>query len=81
MGQEAPNQGQEDLFPTNPDLADILGRADLNFEKFYVFHLLDPKLLDFQVPDLQIPTFPGSQISRRRWRPRRRTRTNSQIPT
>ena len=24
--------------PTNPDLADILGRTDLNFENFYFFH-------------------------------------------
>ena len=41
--------GQEDFFPTNPDLADILGRTDLNFENFYFFEVLDPKFLDFQV--------------------------------
>ena len=75
MAWDAPKWGQEDFFPTNPDLADVLGRTDMNFEKFYVFDLLDPKFLDFQVfrspnsqisrsPDLQIPTFPGSQISR-----------------
>ena len=45
-----PKWGREFFFPTNPDLADILGRTDLNFETFYVFHFLDPKFLDFQVP-------------------------------
>ena len=29
--------GQEFYFPTNPDLADIFGRTDLDFEKFNVF--------------------------------------------
>ena len=38
------------MFPTNPDLADILGRTDLDFENFYFFDVLDPKVLDFQVP-------------------------------
>ena len=27
--------GARRFFPTNPDLADILGRTDLNFENFY----------------------------------------------
>ena len=27
--------GQEAFFPTNPDLADILGRTDYDFENFY----------------------------------------------
>ena len=34
---DGPKWGQEDLFPTNPDLADILGRTDLIFETFYFF--------------------------------------------
>ena len=34
------------VFPTNPDLADILGRTDLNFENLYFFHFLDPKFPD-----------------------------------
>ena len=42
--------GQEDSFPTSPDLANILGRTDLDFENFYFFEFLDPKFLDFQVP-------------------------------
>ena len=51
------------MFPTNPDLADILGRTDLDFETFHFFDFLDPKFLDFQVPrsqNSQIPGFPGS---------------------
>ena len=34
---DGPKWGQEDLFPTNPDLADILGDTDFNFE---IFHFL-----------------------------------------
>ena len=59
MAWHGPKWGQEDLFPTNPDLADILGRTDLNSEKFYFFDFLDPTFLDFQVS-----RFPNSQISR-----------------
>ena len=68
MPQMAPNRAGGILVPTNPDLADILGRTDLNFENFYFFHFVDPKFLDFQVPksgfpDFQKSGFPGSQIS------------------
>ena len=28
MASDGPKEGQEDFFPTNPDLADILGRMD-----------------------------------------------------
>ena len=45
-----PQMGPGGFFPTNPDLADILGRADLDFENFIFFHFVDPKILDFQVP-------------------------------
>ena len=45
-----PQMGPRGFFPTNPDLADILGRADLDFEIFDFFDFLDPKFLDFQVP-------------------------------
>ena len=72
---DGPKWGQEDFFPTNPDLADILGKTDLNFEKFYFFDFFDLKFLDFQVPrspnfsisrppDLQIPRFPDFQVPR-----------------
>ena len=42
--------GQEDFYPTNSDLADILGDTDFDFENFYFFDFLEPKFLDFQVP-------------------------------
>ena len=42
--------GPGGFFPSNPDLADILGRTDLDFENFYFLDLLDPKFLDSQVP-------------------------------
>ena len=42
--------GPGGFFPTNPDLADILGRTDLEFENFHFFHVVDPNFLDFQVP-------------------------------
>ena len=88
--QMAPNRAGRIFVPTNPDLANILGRTDFDFENFYFFDFLDPTFLDFQVPrsanfwisrspDLQIHRFPGSQFSRRRRR--RRRQTNSQIPT
>ena len=38
-------------YPTNQDLADILGRTDLNFEMFYFFHFLDPKFPDAAAAD------------------------------
>ena len=41
--------GREGLFPANPYLADILGRADLHFEIFHSIVFLNPKFLDFQV--------------------------------
>ena len=46
--------GPGGFFPTNPDLAEILGDADFDFENFYFLYLLDPKFPDFQVPDFQI---------------------------
>ena len=41
--------------PTNPDLADILGRTDLNFENFYFFDFLDPNSQISRFPDFQTP--------------------------
>ena len=75
LPEMAPQWGQEDLFPTNPDLANILGRTDVNFETFHLFDFLDPTFLDFQVlksqnfwisrsPDLQIPKIPDFQVPR-----------------
>ena len=48
-----PKWGRELFFPTNPDLADILGRTDFDFENFHFLDFLDPKFPDFQVPDFQ----------------------------
>ena len=52
--------GQEEFFPTDPDLADILSRMDLDFVNFYFLYSLDPKFLDVQVPKFWISR---SQIS------------------
>ena len=59
MACDGPKWGQEDFFPANPDLADMLGRMDLDFDNFYWFDFLDPKFLDFQVP-----RFPKSGLGR-----------------
>ena len=48
----------------NPDLADILGRTNLDSDNCYSLGFLDPKFLDFQVPrfqNSQISRFPGFQ--------------------
>ena len=44
IGPEGPKWGQEDFFPTNPDLADILGRMDFDFENSYFLDLLGSQL-------------------------------------
>ena len=55
----APNGAGRIFVPTNPDLANILGRTDLDFDDLVFLDLLDPTFLDFQVP-----RYPKSQISR-----------------
>ena len=40
MGPDGPKWGQEDFFPTNPDLANILGRTDFDFENLYFLDFL-----------------------------------------
>ena len=64
MSEKAPNGAGRICVPTDPDLADILGRTDLNFENVYPFDFLDPKFLDFQVPRSQISGFSGPPISK-----------------
>ena len=44
MGPDGPKWGQEDFFLANPDLADILGRTDFDFENFYFLDFLGPHL-------------------------------------
>ena len=62
----APNRARRIFVPTNPDLADILGRTDLNFDIFYFFFITfwTPTFWISRSPDLQIPRFPGPQISK-----------------
>ena len=47
---DGPKWGLEVLFPPNPDLADILGDTDFDFDNFIFLDFLDPEFLDFQVP-------------------------------
>ena len=56
--------GPGGFFPASPDLADILGDMDLDFESFYFLDLLDPYFPDFQVPNFHISRFPDLQIPR-----------------
>ena len=46
------------FFPTNPDLADILGDTDFDFENLDFWDFLDPRFLDFQILG-----FPDSRLS------------------
>ena len=50
MAWDGPKWALRCIFPANPDLADVLGRTDLDVETFYLFDFLDSKFLDFQVP-------------------------------
>ena len=59
MARDGPKWGREVLFPTNPDLADILGRTDFDFENFYF-------LFVFWISNFQISRFPDFQIPRPR---------------
>ena len=44
MPPDGPKWGQEDFFLANPDLADILGRTDFDFENFYFFDFFGSQL-------------------------------------
>ena len=54
------------IFPTNPDLANILGRTDFNFENFHFFPFFGPQISGFpgpqisKFPDFQVPSFPDA---------------------
>ena len=61
MAWDGPKGGQDDFFLyTNPDLADIFGRVDLNFDNLYFLDLLDPILSDFKLLDFQISNRRGT---------------------
>ena len=63
IASDGPKWGQEDFFPTNADLADVLGRTDLNFENLYIFLIFwTPNFWISRPPDLKISEFPGPQI-------------------
>ena len=47
--------GPGGFFPTNPDLAEILGDTDLNFENFHFLFFWIP---NFQISRSQISKFP-----------------------
>ena len=60
MGKFAPNgtkRDQEFVFPTIPDLANILGRTDFDFENLYVLGF-------FWIPKFWISRFQNSWISK-----------------
>ena len=63
MASDGPKWDHRGFFPTNPDLADGLGRKDLSFD-FFIFGLQlygfpGPQISKF--PDFQIPRFPDFQ--------------------
>ena len=53
MGPDGTKWGKEVFLLANPDLADILGRTDFDFENFIFFDFLDLKFPDFQFPNFQ----------------------------
>ena len=55
-----PQMGPGVVFPTNPNLANILGRMDLEFEILYIFVCWGPQLS--RVPSPQISKFPDFQV-------------------
>ena len=55
-GLRWPQIGPGGFFPSNPDLADILGKADLDFEIFYFSAFLGSQISGFPSP--QIVKFP-----------------------
>ena len=57
MASDGPKRDPRGFLPTNPDLANIFGRTDLDFET------RSPNFSISRSPDLQIPRFPGPQIS------------------
>ena len=57
------NKGQEDLFPTNPDLAAFPGRIYFYFVSVYALDSKRSEFLDFQISQISKFDSVGSQIS------------------
>ena len=53
MAWDGPQWGQEDFFPTNPDLADSLGRTELDFDNFIFYIIWTPNIWMSRFPDFQ----------------------------
>ena len=53
MARDGPKWGREVLFPANPDLADILGDTDFDFDNFYFLDFVGSQISDampFAIP-------------------------------
>ena len=61
--QMAPNWARR-IFPTNPDLADILGDTDFDFENVHFLDVLDPRFPGSRFPNFQMSRFPDFQITK-----------------
>ena len=53
------------FFPAYPDLVDMFGRTDFDFDSFYILFVLDPKFPDFL--DSQISRFPYRGLGHGPW--------------
>ena len=62
MAWDGPKWGQKDFFTANPDLADILGRTDLDFKNFKFFICWIPNFWISRSPDFQNLAGPGMDI-------------------
>ena len=61
-----PQMGPGSFFPTNPDLADILGRTNFDPDNFYFLGFFGLQISGFpgpqisKLPDFQVPRFPDA---------------------
>ena len=69
MASDGPKWGREELFPTNPDLANILGRTDLDFENFFFFIVCTPNFWISRFPDFQNLAWAGLGLGEARLEP------------
>ena len=68
---DGPKWGSRGMFPTNPDLADILGRTDLDLRICISFLFFGPQISGCpgpqisKFPDFQVPRFPDAAAAGR----------------